>query len=127
MKKKIIVSVINDLATDQRVHKTCLLLINCGADVLLVGRKLKNSLPLTERPYQTKRMKLFFTKGPIFYLEYQIRLFFLLMFCDAEVFFSNDLDTLLPNYIVAKVKGKSIVYTVRISPTCCAWVRDSVA
>jgi glycosyltransferase involved in cell wall biosynthesis len=110
MKKKIIVSVINDLATDQRVHKTCLLLINCGADVLLVGRKLKNSLPLTERPYQTKRMKLFFTKGPIFYLEYQIRLFFLLMFCDAEVFFSNDLDTLLPNYIVAKVKGKSIVY-----------------
>jgi glycosyltransferase involved in cell wall biosynthesis len=110
MKKKIIVSVINDLATDQRVHKTCLLLINCGADVLLVGRKLKNSLPLIDRPYQIKRMNLFFTKGPFFYIEYQIRLFFLLMFCDTEVFFSNDLDTLLPNYIVAKVKGKSIVY-----------------
>ncbi len=61
--KRAIVSVTNDLATDNRVHRTCTVLQELGYEVLLVGRKLPGSLPL-ERPYTTKRMRLLFRKGP---------------------------------------------------------------
>lgn len=107
--QRALVSVTNDLATDNRVHRTCTVLQDLGYEVLLIGRKLPGSLPL-ERPYRTRRMRLLFTKGPLFYAEYNLRLFFLLLFGRATVFFSNDLDTLLPNFLAARIRGKRLVY-----------------
>jgi len=108
--KKVIVSVINDLSTDQRVHKVCTTLTQMGFEVLLVGRKQRKSLPLNERFYKTKRMFLLFEKGPLFYLEYQFRLFLLLLFKKVDILVSNDLDTLFPNYIISKLKRTNLVY-----------------
>jgi len=110
-KKRAIVSVTNDLYTDNRVNKICLFLVEEGYDVILIGRLRKNSLPLAERIYKTKRMKLFFEKGPLFYASYNLRLFFYLLFQKTDVIVANDLDTLLANYMVKKFKSSTkLVY-----------------
>jgi glycosyltransferase involved in cell wall biosynthesis len=108
--KRAIVSVINDLSTDQRVHKVCTTLHQLGYEVTLVGRQQQKSLPLSPRAYKTKRMFLLFEKGPLFYVSFQMRLFFYLLFRKADVLVANDLDTLLPNYLISKLKSANIVY-----------------
>ncbi len=108
--KRIVLSVINDLSTDQRLHRHCTSLHSLGFDVLLVGRKKKDSLPLMQRNYRMKRMKLIFEKGPFFYAEYNIRLFLLLLFSKTDLLVSNDLDTLLANFLVSRIKRKTLFY-----------------
>lgn len=107
--KKIIVSVSNDLTTDQRVAKVCNTLVNAGYKIVLIGRKLSESKDLN-RKYTTKRIKLLFNSGFMFYAEFNIRLFFVLLFFKKDMLLSNDLDTLLPNYLVSKFQNKRIVY-----------------
>ena len=108
LKKIVVISVTNDLATDQRVQKVAQTLLNMGFEVLLVGRLLKGSLPVPH--YKHHRMKLFFTKGVAFYAAYHFRLFLFLLFKKADILVANDLDTLLPNYLISKIKGLPLVY-----------------
>lgn len=108
--KRIIVSVTNDLVSDNRVHKVCTTLTNMGFNVLLAGRKLPKSLPLANRAYQTKRFNLIFKAGALFYAEYNIRLFLFLLFSKFDLLLSNDLDSLTANFLVSKLKNKPLVY-----------------
>ncbi len=55
-------------------------------------------------------MFLLFEKGPLFYAFFQIRLFLYLLVHKADVFVSNDLDTLLPNFLASRMKGCELVY-----------------
>jgi len=107
--QRIIVSVTNDLVTDQRVKKICESLQTIGYEITLIGRELPNSLPI-ERNYRTIRMKLLFNKGFLFYAEYNTRLFFKLLFVKKDILLANDLDTLLPNYLISKLFSKKLVY-----------------
>lgn len=108
--KRALVSVSNDLFSDQRVDKVCNSLTNMGFEVLLVGRQYKDSPLLSQRKYKTKRVRLLFRKGAAFYAEFNIRLFFLLLFIKCDILVSNDLDTLLPNYLISKIRRKKLVY-----------------
>lgn len=107
--KRIIVSVTNDLVTDHRVHKVCTTLHRSGYDVLLVGRLFRHNAPL-KREYRTHRMRLVCNTTALFYAEYNLRLFFFLLFSKADIYLSNDTDSLLANYLAARLKKKSLVF-----------------
>ena len=107
--KKVSLSVINDLVTDNRVHKVAISLQKMGFEPVLIGRLLPESSDVN-RDYQTHRMKLLFRKGAMFYLEYNLRLFFFLLKCKVDIFVSNDLDTLPANYLASRIKRKPLIY-----------------
>ena len=108
--KRVILSVTEDLYTDQRMDKMSLFLHKKGFDVTLVGRCYGDSPELAPRPYKTKRLRLLFRRGFLFYAEYQFRLLLYLLFKKCDLLVANDLDTLLPNYLVSKWRKKELVY-----------------
>ena len=109
-KKKIIVSVTNDIYTDQRVRRVCEFLVAHNYEVTLCGRLLKNSKKLTETTYKVVRFKLPYNKGALFYAVYNIRLFFYLLFHKSDALLANDLDTLLANHWAKKFKRDCKLY-----------------
>jgi glycosyltransferase involved in cell wall biosynthesis len=102
--KNAIVAVTNDLTTDQRVHRSCTTLTGMGYSVVLVGRRLRDSLTLAPREYATERMRLVFDKGPLFYAEYNIRLFFYLLLKKAALIVTNDTDTLPAGFLASMIR-----------------------
>jgi len=102
--------VTNDLSGDQRVDRVCRTLTGMGFRVLLVGRKLPASAPLAEVPYDSRRMRLLLRKGPLFYAEFNIRLFLFLISHRFDLLLSNDLDTLAANRFAGWLRRKPVVY-----------------
>jgi glycosyltransferase involved in cell wall biosynthesis len=108
--KRIVCTVTNDLLYDQRMIRICHSLARNGYQVTLVGRRIKNSLPLENQAFEQKRLFCFFAKGKLFYIEFNIRLFFFLLFHRTDVIVAIDLDTILPCYLVSKIRFKERVY-----------------
>lgn len=108
--KKIICTVTNDLVYDQRMIRICTSLSNAGYQVQLVGRKKKKSPPLKEQAFEQKRLNCITQQGKWFYIEYNIRLFFYLIFSKADVYCAIDLDSILPNLWASKLRGKKRMY-----------------
>jgi len=102
--------VTNDLSYDQRMIRIATSLANAGFTINLVGRKLRNSIPLLHQPFRQKRISCLFTKGKLFYCEYNIRLFFYLLLKKMNCICAIDLDTILPVYVISKIKKVSRVY-----------------
>ena len=106
---RVTVSVTNDLVTDQRVHRVCTTLMQNGYEVKLVGRRLRKSKSIM-RAYCTVRMNLLFNRSFLFYAEYNISLFFYLLFEKTDIYLSNDTDTLLANYLASVIRRKPLVF-----------------
>lgn len=109
-KPRVISCVTSDLVTDQRVHRAAHTLQQNGFSILLVGRQKNDSQQMPARVYPTKRFKLWFEKGPLFYACYNIKLFIYLLFSKFDILLANDLDTLSACFLIAKIRGKKLVY-----------------
>ncbi len=108
-KKKIILTVTNDLTTDQRMQRICTSLYDGGYEVVLVGRKLKSSKAINF-DFQTKRLQCFFNQGFLFYAEYSIRLFLYLFRQESDAICAIDLDTIIPCLWVSRLRKRAMVY-----------------
>ena len=109
IQKKIFVAVTNDISTDYRVHKICNYLISKNFKVHVFGRVLPNTIAV-KRDYKIIRKKLFFNNDAWFYAEYNMRLFFYLIFKKYDYILANDLDTLPACFFASKLKNTTLVY-----------------
>ena len=108
--KKIVFAVTTDLNYDQRMQRICTSLATSGYKVLLIGREWKYSQPLRPQPYDQHRLKCFFAKGKLFYLEFTLRLWICLFFKCFDAFRAIDLVTILPVFLKAKLANKPFIY-----------------
>ena len=108
--KRVYMTVSSDLATDNRVHRSCTVLETLGFQVHLIGRQKKNSPQMPERSYSVRRIKLYFEKGAFFYANLNLRLFFILLINKHDFIFANDLDTLPAAFLVSRIKRIPILY-----------------
>ena len=109
--KRVYIAVINDLATDQRVGRVARLLSAQGFEVCCIGRKLKGSPRLTYMPFKTRRYRMLFSKGPLFYACYNLRLLLTLCFIKKpSLFISNDLDTLPASMLASRIRRVTLIY-----------------
>jgi glycosyltransferase involved in cell wall biosynthesis len=92
------------------MQRICTSLANNSFDVTLIGRQLTNSLPLDKRTYKQKRLRCFFNKGFLFYLEYNTRLFFHLLPAKMDAICAIDLDTILPCLVISGLKNTVRIY-----------------
>lgn len=105
---KIICTVTNDLSQDQRMIRICSSLQAAGHQVRLVGRERPSSLPLINPAFAQERLSCWFEAGKFFYLEYNLRLLLYLWRNQADVINAVDLDTLLPAYLISRLRRRTI-------------------
>lgn len=110
--RRLLFAVTTDLNYDQRMQRICAsLAAGGGYQVLLVGREWHGSQPLTAQPYQQHRLRCWFTRGKLFYLEYNLRLlFYLLGRRGFAAYGCADLDAALPVWLRARLGGRPFVY-----------------
>ena len=106
---RVTVLVSNDLSYDQRVSKICDSLQHKNWEVKLVGVQKPDSQTLN-RNYSTQRLRVFFSKGPLFYFMLNVRMFFYLLSHKTDVIWANDLDVLLPAILVKKLRKTKVIY-----------------
>ena len=107
---RIVCTVTNDLAQDQRMDRICRSLTKAGYEVTLVGRELPTSQPLPETPYRQFRIPCKNLAGKRFYVEYNYRLWQTIKHWQYDAICSVDLDTLLAGVWLTRGKEQKLVF-----------------
>lgn len=110
MNKIVYLAVTSDLAYEQRLDNIATSLHKNGYNVHLIGTKKTGS---HKKEYKTKRFKMLSSSGRLFNIEFNIRLFFYLLFSKMDIIVANDIDTIIGAYWAAKLKKKEIVFDCR--------------
>lgn len=110
-KRKIITSVINNYQGDQRVQKVCQSLMKFGFEVEVIATNLRGK-PELKFPYPIHVLSLSAQSSMKMYLDFNWKLFrkLLKITKKEDILLANDLDALLPNYLVSKIKGCELVF-----------------
>ena len=108
---KILSAVLNNIETDQRLDKVCRSLMKFGYEVELIGATI-NGKPVLNKPYKTFLIEQKNQSTMKKYAEFNYKLFFtLLRKSDKQtILLANDLDSLLPFYLVSKIKKLPLVF-----------------
>ncbi|MFZ4931751.1 glycosyltransferase [Chryseobacterium sp. Mn2064] len=111
MKKKILVSAFSNLYTDQRIEKVCKTLFDNGYPINLIGNDWGGSEKM-ERPYPFSRIALRSKSLKTAYFEFNWKLYYeLKKKADKEtILLANDIDALLPNYLISKKLNIPLVF-----------------
>ncbi len=107
---RLLFAVTTDLSYDQRMQRICGSLACAGYAVTLVGWERKFSLPLTQELYAQHRLRGWFQRGKLFYVEYNLRLLWYLLRQRADVWACADLDAALPTWARARLGSQPFVY-----------------
>jgi glycosyltransferase involved in cell wall biosynthesis len=108
--KKVAFSVTNCICFDQRVLKMAGTVSTLNCDITIIGRRRGECCKSEFVPFRTHRFNMLFKRGFLFYKFFNIRLFFYLLFNRFDLLVANDLDTLLPNFLVSRLKMIPLVY-----------------
>lgn len=108
---KIVVSAFSNLYTDQRIEKVCDTLWKAGYDVILIGNDYGGRGEIN-RPYQVEIIKQKSSSLKLAYPEFNWKLYFeLKKHADGKtILLANDLDALLPNYLISKSLNIPLVF-----------------
>ena len=104
------IAVISDLSTDMRVQKQAMLLTDMGFNVTLIGRSTGRYPSLFLPRVRIRRLRVFFRRGPLMYILFNISLLLRLLTRRSDIYVANDLDTLIPCYLASHLFGKPLVY-----------------
>lgn len=109
--KKVLASAFSNLYTDQRIEKVCHTLFENGFEVELIGNDWGGVTEM-QRPYPFSRIRLHTKTLKMAYFEFNVKLYKqLLAKADHNtILLANDLDALLPNYLVSKKLNIPLVF-----------------
>ncbi|HKK43418.1 MAG TPA: hypothetical protein VJ963_13470, partial [Bacteroidales bacterium] len=107
---RVVFSVTNSVCYDQRVLKMAGTIKDMGCVVTIIGRLKHKNHGGNIIPFSNHRFRMLFTKGFLFYTFFNLRLFFYLLFIKCDILVANDLDTLLPSFIVSRIRKLPLIY-----------------
>lgn len=101
--RTIIFCMTNDIVYDRRIIR-CAETLSRLYNIEIICRKLHKQ-NYSNPSFKFQRVKCLFNKGFLFYAEYNLRLFFLLLFKKCQTIVAVDYDTLIPAVLAGKMKG----------------------
>jgi glycosyltransferase involved in cell wall biosynthesis len=100
----------NEIRYDQRMIRVASSLQDAGYQILLIGRKKKDSFVLPSYVFKTLLLNCYFKSGVLFYLELNLRLFKFLSVNEADAVYAVDFDTLPASYLYHLFYSKPFVF-----------------
>ena len=110
-RKKVLTSAFSNLYTDQRIEKVCRTLHENGYEIELIGNNWGGEEKMS-RPYPFSRLNIVSKTLKTAYFEFNWKLYQKLKKKADEntILYANDLDALLPNYLLAKKLNIPLVF-----------------
>jgi glycosyltransferase involved in cell wall biosynthesis len=92
------------------MQRICYSLQMNGYEVVLIGTNLRSDTKPGKASYKQRQINCLFKKGKLFYAEFNLRAFFVLLFLKLDAVCAVDLDSVMPCLWVSKLRNKKRIY-----------------